>query len=682
MTFPVTRFRSLFADDKSIYGARATGELLWHPGWTDTATPPTLADGAQIGIEWADFSHLVAGGGGIIYALTAAGELRWYCDTRRDGTNASDGSTGWASGSGTTIRTGLSDVVHLLSGDDGVLYAITSAGELIFYRDCARDGSNAPDGTSGWAPGSGNQIDAGWSAFRHVVSGGGGVIYAVTERGDLLWYRDDARDGTNGPRGSSGWAAASRSRVGGGWDFFLHVFAGEAGVLIACPAREYGPRLRRYRDRRRDGSNGVAGKDWLVTPEESGGGWQVAAIEGYCWPPGAAPGERIRFHVSSMTPGSGAIEFVRLAGRGPRMGLPLTRRAEFACDFRAAGSFDTDCGWPVSFELEVPEWEEGFYAGRVRGPQGAVYDIPFVVKRGPSPLADLALLVNVNTWNAYNTWGGASNYTKTMSPITLTLKRPNHHLLSFSQDHGAGSHMLRSEIWLHSWLRAHGYGVDLYTDLDLERGPEGFESYKALVLNTHPEYWTQTMIARVRSYLGAGNSILYLGGNAMYRPTTLMAEQDGGTLDQTITESEQWDEYPTYEGKPLLAARVENLGYFIAASERGRGLVVSDPDHRFMPGALEAGTSVLGKDGWNGDPPFGASGWETDCWAAPLPDDVSELARDTNKDELGATIACYETAAGGFVLGTAAITFVGSLMVDSNLQQIVHSALAEALSKA
>ena len=60
------------------------------------------------------------------------------------------------------------------------------------------------NGTDGWAEGSGNQIGEGWSGFRHLLSGGGGVIYAVTEKGDLLRYRDDAQDGTNGPDASSG----------------------------------------------------------------------------------------------------------------------------------------------------------------------------------------------------------------------------------------------------------------------------------------------------------------------------------------------------------------------------------------------------------------------------------------------------------------------------------------------
>src|SRR5262245_4153796 len=83
MTRLVTRFRFLVADDTSMYGVTAAGALIWHPGWTETSVPPTLDGGRQIGVGWAGFAHLVAGGDGILYALTPTGELLWYRDEYR-----------------------------------------------------------------------------------------------------------------------------------------------------------------------------------------------------------------------------------------------------------------------------------------------------------------------------------------------------------------------------------------------------------------------------------------------------------------------------------------------------------------------------------------------------------------------------------------------------------------------
>jgi N,N-dimethylformamidase len=676
MATPIKRFRFLFADDRSLYGIAATGELLWYPAWTDPATPPNLADGRQIGVGWAGFDHVFPGGDGILYAVHSDGALLWYRDLFRNGTNAPDGSFGWDANSGNQIGQGWTGFANLFSGDNGIIYAIRPDGPLLWYQDLNRDGSNAPDGSSGWAANSGHQIGSGWSGFRHVVPGGGGIIYLVNAKGELLWYRDEFRNGSNDPSGATGWAAASGSKVGSGWDFFTHLFGGDTGLIYACRTTEFGGAMRRYLDLFLDGSNGPGGAGWDVAVAESSTGWQVPAIEGYCWPMSVSPGETLRFHVSASIPGRARVSYLRLGGRGPRLGVLVENGPEFDAAFQSSGMFAADCEWPMTFELtpNAAHWSPGFYAARVGGVAGAPYDIPFVVKRGVEP-APLALLVNVNTWNAYNSWGGASNYTDTASPIDLTHKRPNHHLLTSSQDHSNGNHMLRSEIWMHSWLKAQGYEVDLYTDIDLENGIDGLADYKALILSTHPEYWSQTMMQRVSGYLDAGGRLLYLGGNAHYRPTSLRAQAPGGDVDLMTSEITLWGSFPRYEGKPLLAAESANLG----GPGRGNGYTISNPHHRFMPGGLLAG-QLMGLTGWNGTPgaPWGASGWETDHWAAP-PGDVAVLARDTIAPA-GGVIACFETGAGGFVLGVGSLTFVGSLQEDAVLQQIVNAALAEALN--
>ena len=38
---------------------------------------------------------------------------------------------------------------------------------------------------------------------------------------------------------------------------------------------------------------------------------------------------------------------------------------------------------------------------------GPAYDVPFVVRRGVAQ-GDIAVVVNTNTWNAYNPFGGRS----------------------------------------------------------------------------------------------------------------------------------------------------------------------------------------------------------------------------------------------------------------------------------
>ncbi|MGZ6565728.1 MAG: tachylectin-related carbohydrate-binding protein, partial [Solirubrobacteraceae bacterium] len=62
----------------------------------------------------------------------------------------------------------------------------------------------------------GVRIGQGWQNFRQVIDGGDGILYAVTQTGDLLYYRDLARNGTsswaNGGQGGLRLTQCNRSR--------------------------------------------------------------------------------------------------------------------------------------------------------------------------------------------------------------------------------------------------------------------------------------------------------------------------------------------------------------------------------------------------------------------------------------------------------------------------------------
>lgn len=661
----VRRFRFLFGDDTSIYGILPTGELLWYPQAASAAglDPGTSsASGKVVGTGWADFQHVFCGGNGIIYAIRTTGELLWYRDLARNGTWS------WATGSGNQIGVGW-HFAHVLSGGGGVIYAVASNGNLLFYKDLLRDGSNAPNGASGWSPASGSVIGTGWTVFRQIVSGDEGVLYAIRTDGTLAYYRDQSRDGT------MGWAATTT--IGSDWDQFTHVFPGAPGVLWACRASEFGGQLLRYQDTARDGSQA-----WTVSGP-SASGWQVARLEGYAWPPSTRTTATLGFHLSAMQAGSGAVELVRLTGRGPRLGAAMTSGPAITCAFQGTGS-NAGCSWPATFNYTVPaSWAAGIYAARCTNGDGAVFDVPFVVSR-PGSGARVAVIVNTNTWNAYNTWGGGSNYTGSGS-VTLGFQRPNLHLLTAFWDHGSGTHMLRSEIWFIDWLRDQGIAFDLLTDADLEgETAAALASYRVIILDSHPEYWTSTQIATVKSWLAAGrNALLYLGGNAMYRPTTTVpAATAAGLRPQMITSPVEWDDAgwaaQDFEGHPMLGVPPRNL----RGPSHGRGVRVLAPSHAFFAGTAVTTSSVLGTTGWNmaGSNAWGASGWETDCWITAPGSPATVLAKDEGADGQGASIVTFPTATSGFILGVGSLTFVGAMMADASLQAMVRNAINQALS--
>ncbi len=211
-----------------IYMINPEGEFFWyrHDGYLDGSPRWAFeATRQQIGVGWNSFEQTFSGGGGAIYTIPPTGELNWY---HHDGVN--DGTFTWmiepgvsgANAAPRQVATGWADYKQVLPGGQGVIYAVTPSGDLLWFR---HDG--ASDGSPTWAPGSGTAIARGWT-YPQVLGGQRGVLYAITESGELLWFRHDGfLDGT------IAWADAAPRTVGVGWSGFERVFSAEDGVLYA-----------------------------------------------------------------------------------------------------------------------------------------------------------------------------------------------------------------------------------------------------------------------------------------------------------------------------------------------------------------------------------------------------------------------------------------------------------------
>ena len=265
-----------------LYAIDRDGRLLWYED--ELRNGKNSPDGSggwaprsqsQIGTGWGDMLHVTSAGDGIIYAIHRDGRLLWYQDELRDGTNAPDGSTGWNRRSQSQIGTGWQDMIHFFSSgprsrtEYGDLYAVHRDGRLLWYRDIDCNGTNAPDGSTGWAEGSGNQIGTGFQDFKHLF-GLGGQIYGIHNDGRLLFYRDDMRDGKNAPDGSTGWSAHSGSQIGTGWQDMVHATHGSAIYAVHNDGR-----LLWYRDELGNGTNAPDGTTgWAVgSGNQIGVGW-------------------------------------------------------------------------------------------------------------------------------------------------------------------------------------------------------------------------------------------------------------------------------------------------------------------------------------------------------------------------------------------------------------------------
>jgi len=113
----------------------------------------------------------------VIYGIKWNGEL-WCYNAQGPIYYAEDGDGAQTVTSG-KIGTGWNQFTHVFGGHDGVIYAINAAGQLKFYkhtgrRDCSATWTPTNNGaTIGWA---------GWQKFRQVIGGDEGVMYAIPRR--------------------------------------------------------------------------------------------------------------------------------------------------------------------------------------------------------------------------------------------------------------------------------------------------------------------------------------------------------------------------------------------------------------------------------------------------------------------------------------------------------------------
>jgi phospholipase C len=145
----------------------------------------------------------------------SSGELLYFRDKTRDGTG--DVANPSAIGLG-----GWQNFRHVFSGGNGVLYAVDQGGRLLYFRDTTQDGTGDVANPSVIGLG-------GWQNFRHVFSGGNRILYAVDQDGRLLSFRDKTQDGTGD--------VANPSVIGlGGWQNFKFLFSGGNGIIYAVVA--------------------------------------------------------------------------------------------------------------------------------------------------------------------------------------------------------------------------------------------------------------------------------------------------------------------------------------------------------------------------------------------------------------------------------------------------------------
>jgi hypothetical protein len=255
-------------------------------------------------------------------------------------------------------------------------------------------------------------------------------------------------------------------------------------------------------------------------------------VDGYASPVSVAPGQGLALHASTTPSARYRVEILRLGwyrGQGARRVacLPACSR-DLRGSARRRRSPDPATGllaanWPVAGSLRIPRrWASGYYVARfvlTRGRHaGESHAHPFVVRAPARPRARILVLVPVNTWQAYNPWGGRSLYDFNSRPRRATK-------VSFERPFAALWHLVAYEVSLVRFLERGGYDVAYATDLDVHRDPTLLTGRELIMTAGHGEYWTGRVRDAFDAALARGTNLVFMGADT---GTVRVRYEDGG----------------------------------------------------------------------------------------------------------------------------------------------------------
>lgn len=446
----------------------------------------------------------------------------------------------------------------------------------------------------------------------------------------------------------------------------------------------------------------------------------------YMWPKWVKTGEEAEFRVHAVEEYKLELwryglekEFIQLIGwydeHGPRATMQITPDG----DYTQTGVQWNKYGYSSprhTQKLPAPD-RSGLYYLHAHTPSGGFFAAPWIVAPA-KPTAKLAVLASNITWNAYNNFGGRSNY---ISPIALPstptvnarmeLARytdPDH--IHYDSDHyaplsferpepinhvpeatqlndpiagRAPNHIAPAEWRFLGWLEREGFAYDFYGETQFHNGDVPLDEYEVLVISTHPEYWSRKMYFDLKAWVHErGGKLLYLGGNGVNAEVEFPDEY---TMVVQNANERVWGQDPTIESR--FHARVgESEANLLGIVYDRRGIMtaapyqVVDAKHWVFAGTNLQNGAIFGEASLHERVPGGASGHETDKISPSSPKNVQLLAQGLNPEEGGAQMVVYETESGGAVFSAGSITWVSSILVDDAVSQITANVLRRFLS--
>jgi len=247
------------------------------------------------------------------------------------------------------------------------------------------------------------------------------------------------------------------------------------------------------------------------------------SIEGYMSQASLLPAETLQLHVSTSPAAHYRVEVYRVGwygGAGGRLvgcvpGCSSDETGTPRPDPGPDGNGETVAGWPVTDELQLPpDAVSGYYVANLlltSGPYRGQASTVFFVVRGPAAGRSAILVqVPVNTWQAYNNWGGKSLY-----DVNSTGGPANR--VSFDRPVAPkGQWPIVWEVPLVRFLEREGYDLSYQTDVDTHLDPGSLLNHRLVMTSGHDEYWTKEMRDGFDAARDRGTNLAFMGANNGY----------------------------------------------------------------------------------------------------------------------------------------------------------------------
>ena len=451
---------------------------------------------------------------------------------------------------------------------------------------------------------------------------------------------------------------------------------------------------------------------------------------GYVWPKWVQTGERSEFRVHAVEAYHLSLwryglrkEHIRNIGwfdeHGPRATMQITPDGDYV---------QTGVQWnkegyhnPHHTQFVTGPERSGLYYLHAKGESGAFFSFPWIVAPA-RPAARIAVLASTTNWNAYNNFGGRSNYVHPEGlpaepPVNARLdleryrvdgfsgfKHPDDHYppISFDRpepgncvpehtevtDPIAGrqqSHLAPMEWRLLGWLEREGLAYDLYSESQLHYGRLPLDDYDIVISVGHPEYVTRKMYDDLKQWVHErGGKYLYLGANGFSCECEFPDETRMRCKTQMrAADDQEWIVDPTDPTKfeSRLHRVHEPEGALLGVTCSALGLMtgapfeVVEPDHWIFEGTGLRKGDLFGQRNQQERCPEGASGHEMDRISRYAPAGTVLLAKGLNPENGGAEMAYYDLPLGGAVFAASSITWAGSLLVDAAVSRITANVI-------